>query len=80
MLSAFLLALVSSTLAAAVPPPEYFEDPVCTPQDICADYVNDCGKMYGGCFTLACAGDPWPVFTPPPCPADSDSTDTDAST
>ncbi|KXS99537.1 hypothetical protein AC578_4250 [Pseudocercospora eumusae] len=37
---------------------------------ICADYVNDCGIWYGGCFE-ACSGEPWPSFTPPPCPTSS---------
>ncbi|KAF7192349.1 hypothetical protein HII31_06381 [Pseudocercospora fuligena] len=39
---------------------------------ICADYVNDCGIWYGGCFE-ACDGAPWPSFTPPPCPTSSSS-------
>lgn len=83
MLATFLFALVSSSLAMAVPPaesPEYPTEPACEPQYICADYVNDCEKMYGGCFTLKCAGDPWPKFTPPACPADDGSAGTDAST
>ncbi|KAJ6260635.1 hypothetical protein Dda_4862 [Drechslerella dactyloides] len=34
---------------------------------LCADAVNECGMMYGGCFP-ACPGWPTPTFTPPPCP------------
>ncbi|KAK0729023.1 hypothetical protein B0T21DRAFT_204917 [Apiosordaria backusii] len=31
---------------------------------VCADYINDCGMMYGGCFPDC---KPWPTFTAPPC-------------
>ena len=36
---------------------------------ICADYINECGQMYGGCFPdPACTGGTvWPTFTKPPC-------------
>ncbi|EPS39553.1 hypothetical protein H072_6711 [Dactylellina haptotyla CBS 200.50] len=34
---------------------------------LCADGVNECSMMYGGCFP-ACPGLPTPTFTPPPCP------------
>ncbi|KAF1826756.1 uncharacterized protein K489DRAFT_124866 [Dissoconium aciculare CBS 342.82] len=37
----------------------------CT-QTICADYINECGQWYGGCYA-ACPGLPKPTFTPPPC-------------
>ena len=36
---------------------------------ICADYVNDCGINYGGCFLASECGGTWPSFTPPPCPS-----------
>ncbi|KAK1768353.1 hypothetical protein QBC33DRAFT_557816 [Phialemonium atrogriseum] len=32
---------------------------------ICADYINECGKMYGGCFAST---SPFPTFSKPPCP------------
>lgn len=34
---------------------------------ICADYINKCGEMYGGCFLAPECGGTWPTFTPPPC-------------
>ncbi|TGZ81424.1 hypothetical protein EX30DRAFT_262651 [Ascodesmis nigricans] len=36
---------------------------------ICADYINECGQMYGGCFPdPACTGGTaWPTFSKPPC-------------
>jgi len=34
---------------------------------VCADYINECGKMYGGCFLAPECGGTWPTFTPPPC-------------
>ncbi|KAF2724886.1 hypothetical protein K431DRAFT_197635, partial [Polychaeton citri CBS 116435] len=37
-------------------------------QTICADYINDCGQTYGGCYP-ACSGYTTPSFTPPPCTA-----------
>ncbi|KAK1832811.1 hypothetical protein QBC39DRAFT_370559 [Podospora conica] len=33
---------------------------------LCADYINACGMMYGGCFPDC---KPWPTFVPPPCPS-----------
>ncbi|KAK7966224.1 uncharacterized protein PG986_000501 [Apiospora aurea] len=45
----------------------------CSTQTVCADYVNACGQMYGGCFS-ACT--PWPTFTPPPCTLNTISTST----
>ncbi|RPA99646.1 hypothetical protein L873DRAFT_899437 [Choiromyces venosus 120613-1] len=37
---------------------------------ICADYVNECGQMYGGCFLdpVCTGGTAWPTFSKPPCP------------
>ncbi|KAF2443285.1 hypothetical protein P171DRAFT_322009, partial [Karstenula rhodostoma CBS 690.94] len=35
---------------------------------LCADYINDCGIMYGGCF-LDCPGHTTPSFTDPGCPS-----------
>ncbi|SMY21408.1 unnamed protein product [Zymoseptoria tritici ST99CH_1A5] len=42
-------------------------------ETICADYINDCGQMYGGCFEN-CPGEPWPTFDPPPCPSPTTTT------
>ncbi|RPA93533.1 hypothetical protein L873DRAFT_53118 [Choiromyces venosus 120613-1] len=41
----------------------------CT-QRICADYVNECGQWYGGCFLdpVCTGGTKWPSFTKPTCP------------
>jgi hypothetical protein len=41
----------------------------CT-QTACADYINSCGMMYGGCFPY-CEGSTFPTFSPPPCPTSS---------
>jgi hypothetical protein len=38
----------------------------CT-QTVCADYINSCGLMYGGCFPY-CEGDTFPSFSVPDCP------------
>ncbi|PWW75897.1 hypothetical protein C7212DRAFT_280443 [Tuber magnatum] len=48
------------------------------PKSICADYINECGKWYGGCFLdPACTGGSvWPTFTKPPCPTTSSTTAT----
>ncbi|EWC44266.1 hypothetical protein DRE_01092 [Drechslerella stenobrocha 248] len=40
---------------------------------ICADYINSCGLMYGGCYP-ACKGLPTPTFVPPPCPTTTTTT------
>ncbi|KAK6537220.1 hypothetical protein TWF694_011417 [Orbilia ellipsospora] len=37
----------------------------CT-KTLCADYLDACGHMYGGCYPV-CEGYTTPVFTPPPC-------------
>ncbi|KAJ2904726.1 uncharacterized protein MKZ38_007344 [Zalerion maritima] len=37
----------------------------CSGMTVCADYVNECGMWYGGCFP-DCT--PWPTFSPPACP------------
>lgn len=34
---------------------------------LCADYINSCGQMYGGCYP-ACSGFTTPSFTDPGCP------------
>lgn len=41
---------------------------------VCADHVNECGLMYGGCYP-ACSGYPTPSFSVPPCPTTSSSSD-----
>ncbi|KAK3336554.1 hypothetical protein B0T19DRAFT_42744 [Cercophora scortea] len=33
---------------------------------VCADWINACGMMYGGCFKDC---KPWPTFVAPPCPS-----------
>jgi hypothetical protein len=38
----------------------------CT-QTVCADYINSCGLMYGGCFPY-CSGYTMPSFSVPDCP------------
>ncbi|EME76867.1 uncharacterized protein MYCFIDRAFT_83965 [Pseudocercospora fijiensis CIRAD86] len=85
---ALLLVLTATTLAQStvfvtpVPVSETSDGPTSTLDSssatsssctICADYVNDCGIEYGGCFE-ACSGEPWPSFTPPPCPTNSTTT------
>jgi hypothetical protein len=45
----------------------------CHDLTVCADYINECGQTYGGCFS-ACT--PWPTFTPPPCTTTTDTTTT----
>ncbi|CUS10997.1 unnamed protein product [Tuber aestivum] len=48
------------------------------PKSICADYINECGKWYGGCFLdpVCTGGSVWPTFTKPPCPTTSYATTT----
>jgi hypothetical protein len=41
----------------------------CT-QTVCADYINSCGMMYGGCFPY-CEGSTFPTFSAPACPTSS---------
>ncbi|KAH6685339.1 hypothetical protein F5X68DRAFT_262593 [Plectosphaerella plurivora] len=43
----------------------------CSTRTVCADYINECGMMYGGCFPDC---KPWPSFTAPPCPSGGSST------
>ncbi|KAI1858252.1 hypothetical protein JX265_010920 [Neoarthrinium moseri] len=40
----------------------------CSTRTVCADYVNECGIWYGGCFP-DCR--PWPSFSKPTCPSTS---------
>ncbi|KEZ44513.1 hypothetical protein SAPIO_CDS3531 [Scedosporium apiospermum] len=58
-------------------PPEPTEEPSsdCSSVTVCADYINECGLMYGGCFP-DCT--PWPTFTPPPCPTTTSTLKTHA--
>lgn len=35
----------------------------------CFDYVNECGKPYGGCVDMCGGTFSWPSFTKPACPA-----------
>ncbi|KAK8041072.1 hypothetical protein PG994_014079 [Apiospora phragmitis] len=64
-----LLALLAGTAAAAA----VSNDGSCSTKTVCADYVNACGQMYGGCFS-ACT--PWPSFTAPPCTLETISVST----
>ncbi|RMZ13582.1 hypothetical protein D0862_02264 [Hortaea werneckii] len=36
------------------------------PSTVCAEYINTCSQMYGGCYA-ACSGFATPTFSPPPC-------------
>ncbi|KAF9732302.1 hypothetical protein PMIN06_011446 [Paraphaeosphaeria minitans] len=56
---------VAPILAITPLPPK----PTCT-QSICADYINSCGRWYGGCYA-ACPGYTAPTFTDPGCPTTS---------
>ncbi|ETS80022.1 hypothetical protein PFICI_07551 [Pestalotiopsis fici W106-1] len=40
----------------------------CSTRTVCADYINECGIWYGGCFA-DCT--PWPTFSKPPCPSNT---------
>ncbi|KAK8067249.1 hypothetical protein PG997_013996 [Apiospora hydei] len=73
MLSNTILALFAGTAAAAAVSSSSSAADACSTQTVCADYVNACGQMYGGCFS-ACT--PWPTFTPPPCTPNTISTST----
>ncbi|KAL0938891.1 uncharacterized protein CTRU02_205501 [Colletotrichum truncatum] len=42
----------------------------CSTRTVCADYINSCGMMYGGCFPDC---KPWPSFVAPPCPTTTQS-------
>lgn len=59
-------ASVATPVTTPVPvvTPPSSNSPDCHSQTVCADYVNECGQAYGGCFS-ACT--PWPTFTAPPC-------------
>lgn len=63
--STAVMALAAAANAAAVSTADN-----CSTRTVCADYVNDCGIWYGGCFADC---KPWPTFTPPPCPSTSSS-------
>lgn len=39
---------------------------ICTTQ-LCVDYINECGRLYGGCY-YDCPGSTTPIFTDPGCP------------
>ena len=78
LLPAALLLLPAAAMPAAQdgdynPPqgPEKKPEPKTTCNTICADFINDCGKMFGGCFPdpTCTGGTAWPTFTPPPCTA-----------
>jgi hypothetical protein len=87
MKAVFIVASFAA-LAAAVPKPDGVPTIVtktlrtttkpsstsCT-LTICADYINSCGQMYGGCYP-ACSGIPRPTFTAPPCPSTKSTTTT----
>ena len=46
----------------------------CT-QTVCADYINSCGLMYGGCFP-ACGNYTTPSFADPGCPSTTQTSTT----
>ncbi|KAK8101490.1 uncharacterized protein PG998_007095 [Apiospora kogelbergensis] len=71
MLSTTVLALFATAAAAAA----VSNEESCSTKTVCADYVNECGQMYGGCFS-ACT--PWPSFKAPPCTLNTISTTTAA--
>ena len=54
----------TTTTTAAPSTTRYPTSDDCSTRTVCADYVNACGQMYGGCFPDC---KPWPTFTPPPC-------------
>jgi hypothetical protein len=60
------------SITAVIPPPRTLTTSVsnCSAQTVCADYLNECGQTYGGCFS-ACK--PYPSFTAPPCPSNTSS-------
>jgi hypothetical protein len=65
------LLLFAAGLAAALPEPDTPKpSPTTSCPTICADYMNSCSMMYGGCFPdpKCTGGSVWPTFTPPPCP------------
>ncbi|CAI4216363.1 unnamed protein product [Parascedosporium putredinis] len=69
-----------TTVTTTTPPTDYpTSQPTsdCASITVCADYINDCGMMYGGCFP-DCR--PWPTFTAPPCPTGSSTLQTRTST
>ncbi|EGX90829.1 hypothetical protein CCM_07249 [Cordyceps militaris CM01] len=49
----------------------------CKTRTICLDYVNECGRRYGGCVPDC---KPWPTFSKPPCPPTSTPTPDNCST
>ncbi|KAF8534515.1 hypothetical protein BDD12DRAFT_411134 [Trichophaea hybrida] len=65
-----LLAGLAASLPDAVLPPKPTSSACPT---ICADYINSCSMMYGGCFPdpKCTGGSAWPTFTPPPCPCET---------
>ena len=59
-----------ATTTSSSPTPASFPTPVPTPTEcpfLCVDYINECGRWYGGCFEN-CPGEPWPTFEDPGCP------------
>ncbi|KAK7180419.1 hypothetical protein DPSP01_001806 [Paraphaeosphaeria sporulosa] len=76
---ALSFAAVSASIAAAASPTNTVAplfaitptppSPTCT-LSICADYINSCGRWYGGCYA-ACPGYTTPSFTDPGCPTTS---------
>ncbi|KAK8039425.1 hypothetical protein PG993_007836 [Apiospora rasikravindrae] len=43
----------------------------CSTVTKCIDYMNECGQIYGGYYSIC---SPTPIFTPPPCPSSTTST------
>ncbi|KAJ6787385.1 hypothetical protein PWT90_08599 [Aphanocladium album] len=53
------------TTTATPTPTTTGTDDNCSTRSVCADYVNECGMWYGGCFPDC---KPWPTFSKPACP------------
>ncbi|KAK3694706.1 hypothetical protein B0T22DRAFT_507444 [Podospora appendiculata] len=70
--------IVMTTATVPVPtsvaPPATTSDTSCpgagSGMMVCADWINSCGMMYGGCFKDC---KPWPTFVAPPCPSTTTS-------
>ncbi|RPA82868.1 hypothetical protein BJ508DRAFT_375380 [Ascobolus immersus RN42] len=82
----------TTTLITTLVPPEYIVDErgftrsrltdnslgVCS-SSYCPKFMNECGKIYGGCTTL-CSGDYYPPsFAKPPCPSTTTTQTTPAT-
>lgn len=64
---ASIATAVDSTITAGPPAQlsSFLPSPKCT-LSICVDYINSCGRWYGGCYAN-CPGSTTPIFTDPGC-------------